>query len=269
MTVVDNSGISDSINTIVYRSIKDKMVKYENILKNIMEGQLASSNSQTQANQSTPVTNKGNILSAQNSVVKQEAAVSAASLSRDHSPHMSGNRADFERQLSDMRNSPSIVSQNVSYQDIEQSVSRGPRTLPINISLAPLDYDKIKKFMLESDDELRICATLQALRWRISKTRNYSQRAEVLHTYWHYDILGILEEGPDLLINLLNKSRRVLAYTVFFINTMASEPVGRNYLIKYEPILDTIFAVLLNEKSETAIRQQAIVAIQKFSLRTK
>lgn len=85
----------------------------------------------------------------------------------------------------------------------------------------------------------------------------------------HYDILGILGEGPDLLINFLNRSRRVLAYTVFLINTMASEPVGRNYLIKYDAILDTIFAVLLNEKSETAIRQQAIVAIQKFSLRTK
>jgi hypothetical protein len=271
MTVVDNSGISESINTIVYRSIKDKMVKYENILKNIMEGQLASANSPVPpapAKQSTPVTNKGYILSAQNSVIKQEAAVSAASQSMDNSPHYSGNRVDFEHQ-SDKNISPSNVSQNISYNDIEHSVSRGPRTLPINISLAPLDYDKIKKFLLESDDELKICATLQALRWRISKTRNYSQRAEVLHTYWHYDILGTLEEGPDLLINLLNKSRRVLAYTVFLINTMASEPVGRNYLIKYEPILDTIFAVLLNEKSETAIRQQAIVAIQKFSLRTK
>lgn len=85
----------------------------------------------------------------------------------------------------------------------------------------------------------------------------------------HYDILGLAEEGPDILITLLNKSRRVLAYTVFLINTMATEPTGRNYLIKYDQMLDTIFAVLLNEKSETAIRQQAIVAIQKFSLRPK
>jgi hypothetical protein len=106
------------------------------------------------------------------------------------------------------------------------------------------------------------------LRWRISKSRSYSHRAEVLQTYKHYDILGITGEGPDLLIHLLNKSRRVLAYTVFLVNTMASEPIGRNYLIQYETILDTLFAVLLNEKQETAIRQQAVVAIQKFSLRT-
>ena len=33
MTVVDNSGVSDSINTIVYRSMKEKLVKYETILK--------------------------------------------------------------------------------------------------------------------------------------------------------------------------------------------------------------------------------------------
>lgn len=85
----------------------------------------------------------------------------------------------------------------------------------------------------------------------------------------HYDILSLLGEDQDILMNLLNKSRKVLAYTVFLINTMATEPTGRNYLIRYSKILDTLFAVLLNEKSETAIRQQAIVAIQKFSLRPK
>jgi hypothetical protein len=176
---------------------------------------------------------------------------------------------EAEYQMSEMRNSPSLPSQSVSYQDYDQSIPRKPRTVPVNVSLAPLDYDQIKKFLLESEDELKICATLQALRWRISKSRTFSQRAEVLHTYQHYDVLNILGEGPDLLIHLLNKSRRILAYTVFLINTMASEPIGRNYLIKYDAILDTIFAVLLNEKQETAVRQQAIVAIQKFSLRTK
>jgi len=155
----------------------------------------------------------------------------------------------------------------VSYQETDQSLIRERTTIPVNISFAPLDYDKIKRFLIESEDELKICATLQALRWRISKTHTNFQRNEVLHTYWFYDILGILNEDQSLLMNLLNKSRRILAYTVFLINTMASVPVGRNYLIKCESILDTIFAVLLNEKSETAIRQQAIVAIQRFSLR--
>ena len=42
MTVIDNSDNVLSINTIVYRSMKEKIAKYENILKNIMEGQSAS-----------------------------------------------------------------------------------------------------------------------------------------------------------------------------------------------------------------------------------
>ena len=270
MTVVDNSGISDSINTIVYRSMKEKLIKYENVLSNIMQGQPAQSASANSrpvnaSHQTASMSTKAQASNADSTslVARDERSVSPVSNAVDYSPATPGRDVEVTK-------SPSLISQNLSYnQDIDQSLARAPRTLPINISLAPLDYDKIKAYLLESDDELKICAILQALRWRISKSRSYSMRAEVLHTYMHYDILGLMEKGPDILINLLNKSRRVLAYTVFLINTMATEPTGRNYLIKYEQMLDTIFAVLLNEKSETAIRQQAIVAIQKFSLRAK
>jgi len=267
MTVIDNSEISKSINTIVYRSMKEKVLKYDNVLKNIMEGQPAVNISPAQK---TPPNAQNNIeMSAGGqSTLSRNIPVSPMNLSRDQSPIVHSRHAEI--QMSEARNSMSQISQNISYtQDVDQSVSRDPRTLPVSVSLAPLDYDAIKKFLLEEDDELKICSTLQALRWRISKSRSYGQRAEVLHTYKHYDILAISENNTDLLINLLNRSRRVLAYTIFLINTMATEPVGRNYLIQYEPILDTLFAVLLNEKQETAIRQQAIVAIQKFSLRGK
>ena len=217
----------------------------------------------------TSSSNVRNIVSSNHATpIRNDSSISPASQSRDHSPNIG--RTEHRSQMSELRHSPSVLSQSISYQqDIDNSVSRGPRTLPVMVSLAPLDYDRIKRFLLESSDELKICATLQALRWRISKSRSYSQRAEVLHTYQYYDIFGIFDKDTDLLIHLLNKSRRVLAYTVFLINVMAGEPIGRNYLIKYEQILDTMFAVILNEKWETAIRQQAIVTIQKFSLRTK
>jgi LisH domain-containing protein ARMC9 len=261
MSVIDNSGIGDSINTIVYRSMKEKIVKYEGILQNIMKGHPVNN----------PLASASPIPSSQKNIHPESGMkgipISPVMHSKDQSPV--GHSRNYEQQMSEARGSPSLPSQSVSYvQDGDQSISRGPRTLPITVSLAPLDYDKIKKFLLTSEDELKIWSTLQALRWRISKSRSYSHRAEVLQTYKHYDILGITGEGPDLLIHLLNKSRRVLAYTVFLVNTMASEPIGRNYLIQYETILDTLFAVLLNEKQETAIRQQAVVAIQKFSLRT-
>ena len=37
--------------------------------------------------------------------------------------------------------------------------------------LAPLDYLKVKKFCIESTEEIKVCATLQALRWRLTKTK--------------------------------------------------------------------------------------------------
>lgn len=268
MSIVDNSGASETVNTIVYRSMKEKIIKYENVLKNIMDGQTGL-NKGSNSYQSTPANkNNSSMNSKFGSRNRNDSTVSPVDLSRDQSPIL--RRTDIDNQNSEAKGSPSMYSQSVSYQqDIDNSVSRGPRTLPVMVPLAPLDYDRIKKYLLEGKDELKICSTLQALRWRISKARSYSRRTEVLHTYMHYDILGILDSDASLLIHLLNVSRKVLAYTVFLINVMAGEPIGRNYLIKYDRILDTIFAVILNEKSETAVRQQAIITIQKFSLRTK
>jgi len=42
---------------------------------------------------------------------------------------------------------------------------------------------------------------------------------------------------------------------------MASEVIGRNYLMQNKRILESLFSVLLNEKGETGIRQHAIGAI--------
>jgi len=60
--------------------------------------------------------------------------------------------------------------------------------------------------------------------------------------------------SEEVVLHLLNKSRKVLQYTVYLINAMASEVVGRNYLIQDNKILETLFSVLLNEKGETIIR---------------
>lgn len=154
MTVVDNSNISESINTIVYRSMKEKIVKYETVLKNIMEGQPMLSKGLS-SHQSTPATDKSNILMSGGHPPPKEAAVSPASHSRDLSPNIQTPYTEHNR--SEIRNSPGLASQSVSYnQEIDNSVSRAPRTLPVNVSLAPLDYDKIKQFLLESEDEIKV-----------------------------------------------------------------------------------------------------------------
>jgi hypothetical protein len=43
-------------------------------------------------------------------------------------------------------------------------------------NLAPLDFEKLKQFFIESQDEMKICATLQALRWRVTRVTNSVKR---------------------------------------------------------------------------------------------
>ena len=55
--------------------------------------------------------------------------------------------------------------------------------------LAPLDYVKIKQFLLESTEEIRVCSTLQALRWRLTKTKRKQLVKFVIHAYAQFDLL--------------------------------------------------------------------------------
>ncbi len=49
--------------------------------------------------------------------------------------------------------------------------------------LAPLDYSKIKGFLVDSTEELKVAATLQALRWRLTKARRKQLVKLVIHAY--------------------------------------------------------------------------------------
>lgn len=39
----------------------------------------------------------------------------------------------------------------------------------LRVQLAPLDFAKLKNFLKTNNDHIKLCATLQALRWRISR----------------------------------------------------------------------------------------------------
>jgi hypothetical protein len=59
----------------------------------------------------------------------------------------------------------------------------------VAVSLVPLDYLKLKKFFLDpKSHEVHICATLQALRWRVTRVKPFMRR-QVLTSYTHYDVL--------------------------------------------------------------------------------
>jgi hypothetical protein len=90
---------------------------------------------------------------------------------------------------------------------------------------------------MNSNEELKICATLQALRWRLTKAKRKSLVKQVIHLYMNYDLLGCLpvdksiDQGHKILDRLLLSSKRVLEYSMTFINALASECLGRSYLL--------------------------------------
>jgi hypothetical protein len=73
--------------------------------------------------------------------------------------------------------------------------------------LAPLDYESVKSFLLESNETVQVCATLQAFRWRLTKTRRKRTLKQVIYTYMHYDLLDcndkLTAKSPSKIIEKL------------------------------------------------------------------
>jgi hypothetical protein len=60
----------------------------------------------------------------------------------------------------------------------------------------------------------------------------------VIYSYQHYDLLGCQvqpssedEQNRCIISELLNGPRKVLEYTMTFVNALASECLGRSYLL--------------------------------------
>jgi hypothetical protein len=49
--------------------------------------------------------------------------------------------------------------------------------------LVPLNFQSIKQFLLHSTEEIKICATLQALRWRLTKTKRKQLVKFAIYSY--------------------------------------------------------------------------------------
>ena len=51
------------------------------------------------------------------------------------------------------------------------------RKQQMGVSLVPLDFVKLKNFLMDvKSDEVHICATLQALRWRVTRVKPSMRR---------------------------------------------------------------------------------------------
>lgn len=54
-----------------------------------------------------------------------------------------------------------------------------------------------------------------------------------------------------------------------FINALASECLGRTYLLQREDLIESLVNLLQNETEDTTLRQNTLGTLQKFSLRKK
>lgn len=63
------------------------------------------------------------------------------------------------------------------------------------------------------------------------------------------------------------RSPKAREYVVSFINSLASEYQGRTYLLTKPNIVQHLAQLLFNEQRDTYLRQNALGALQKFSLR--
>lgn len=71
-----------------------------------------------------------------------------------------------------------------------------------------LDYEKIKQFLLTSTFDYKVCAVLQALRWRIMRCTKRSTRMEVISELIKSDIMGCQTEHGLLNHLLCHKNKK-------------------------------------------------------------
>ena len=76
----------------------------------------------------------------------------------------------------------------------------------------------------------------------------------------NFDLLGCLsadktmDQGHRILDKLLKSSNKVVEYTMTFINALASECLGRTYLLQKTDLVDTLVRILHSEQSDTHLR---------------
>lgn len=147
-----------------------------------------------------------------------------------------------------------------------------PKTPQTNQLILPTikspNYTQIYKILYESKSPELILKTLQALRWRITKASDSTERIEVIRQY-------IEAKSPKAESFLLstdalkfhkNQHEKIPEFYARFFNTVASIQLGRNYLSNStKPAL--FFLEKLKESKDGLLRDNLLGTLQKLSLK--
>jgi LisH domain-containing protein ARMC9 len=181
------------------------------------------------------------------------------------------------------------------------SSSPGPRLWYQPRSLEQLVWGRVRRDLARNaaaaaagsvESGRRCCLLLQALRWRITRSKPGRNRRAVLSEWMTGDPLGVhtaaakgAQEGGEsdarplsgtdgrqqlgpLIIRLLRcPAPAVSESTCRLVNAMTSERIGRVYCLRAPAVLPSLLAVLRSEPGDTPARQNALGALQKCSMR--
>uniref|UniRef100_A0A665X3I7 LisH domain-containing protein ARMC9 n=1 Tax=Echeneis naucrates TaxID=173247 RepID=A0A665X3I7_ECHNA len=133
--------------------------------------------------------------------------------------------------------------------------------------LPSLDYEKLKKDLIEGSDRLA-SLLLQALRWRLTRSLPGEQRDTVLQAYISNDLLERYSSKQKPVLYLMrSKNEIVRQYMARLINAFASLAEGRVYLSQIPTLLKLLTEALRREDKDSLTRENVLVALQKLSLR--
>ncbi|KAM4629219.1 lisH domain-containing protein ARMC9 [Polymixia lowei] len=139
-----------------------------------------------------------------------------------------------------------------------------PKEVPL---LPSLDYDKLRKDLLGGSDRLR-SLLLQALRWRLTRSLHGEQRDTMLQAYVSNDLLDRYSTTQKTVLHLMRSNNDIVRqYMARLINAFASLAEGRVYLSHIPCLLKLLTEVLRKEEKHSVTRVNALVSLQKLSLR--
>uniref|UniRef100_A0AAV2KV39 LisH domain-containing protein ARMC9 n=1 Tax=Knipowitschia caucasica TaxID=637954 RepID=A0AAV2KV39_KNICA len=135
------------------------------------------------------------------------------------------------------------------------------------LMLPSLDYDKLKRDLMEGADRLR-ALLLQALRWRLTRSIPGEQRDTVLQAYIRNDLLDRFSNNQKTVLCLMrSKNNIVRQFMARLINAFASLAEGRAYLSQIPILLKLMTETIKTEAKDSVTREYLIFALQKLSLR--
>ena len=123
---------------------------------------------------------------------------------------------------------------------------------PVQAGMSALDFQKIKDFLTanltEFNHEAEVCATLQALSWRINRTKGSIRRYN-LQLYSHFDLIDLSSESSNSILNKVLQpsslvSLRVKEFFLMLLNSLANEYLGRCYLLQRKDIVNLLIQIL-------------------------